>query len=422
MIQVVRFVKTNWLPILAVVIPSGLFLGPIPYSPMGYYLLLIVLASLAFFKNQQLNKSAIAFIIACGLSIIFGNASPIFKSWERLGLFTLLLIAYFPVFQSDYIDRLRSKTFPLMLCVMVITSIGSLMAYFLGINYMTKAFHALADSVSIDSTGWFGGLTYQSMMLGPICALALTSLIWFLVEKAQTSKQKIVVGIMSFMTLCCMMLTASRSANVAGFFGVLTILLLKYNQRIEKLFKVIITILLLSVVLSPLYMPYADKVLSKQRDNQEAGSTFASRQIRWNHRLEEFSEYPVFGYGFVAINTDNYGEYMASSGIIEPGSSWLAIMSMTGILGFTCFATMLFSTVSKLYRLKVQDEDKWALLHLGILTVFALHFVAEGYVFSGGGALCFLFWFFFGCAYSYSRDNLPYMPLLNTENRIDWHE
>lgn len=98
----------------------------------------------------------------------------------------------------------------------------------------------------------------------------------------------------------------------------------------------------------------------------------------------------------------------ASTGIIEPGSSWLAILSMTGIAGFAFFMTLLFSTVSKLYALFKEDNDDWALLHLGILAVFAIHFIAEGYVFSGGGALCFLFWFFFGCAYSYARDNIPY--------------
>lgn len=81
---------------------------------------------------------------------------------------------------------------------------------------------------------------------------------------------------------------------------------------------------------------------------------------------------------------------------------------MTGIAGMVCFLVMFLSTCSKLYNLFRYDDDEWALLHLGILAVFSIHFIAEGYVFSGGGALCFLFWFFFGCAYSFARNPIEY--------------
>lgn len=408
MSQAIYFIKNNWLPLAMVLIPSGLFLGPMPYNSMGYYSLLVILTVLSFIKKTQVSKVAMLFLLVCALSIVLGNASPIFKSWGRLGLFSLLVFAYFPVFQSKYSDRLHSKAFLIMLVVIVFTSVGSFAGYFLGINYMTKAFSAFADSVTVDTTGWFGGLTYQSMMLGPICAISLTILIWLLIEKVETKKMKWLVGCLAFMALCCMMLTASRSANAAGAFGVGVVLLVKYRNRIGKILQIGIMLALLSVVLSPLYMPYADKVLSKQRDNEVSGSTFASRQDRWQHRLQEFSEYPVFGYGFAAIDTNNYGEYMPSTGIIEPGSSWLAILSMTGIVGFALFLTLLLSTVSRLYALFKENNDDWALLHLGILAVFVIHFIAEGYVFSGGGALCFLFWFFFGCAYSYARNDIPY--------------
>ena len=406
--NLVDYIRQNWLPLLMVFIPAGLFLAPLPHSSVVYYALLIILAGLAVIKNQAISNTAILLLTACMLSIMFGNAAPLFRPWERLGLFALLLIAYFPVFQSVFFDELRSRTFRIMLIVMVFTCIGSFIGYFFGINYMAISFKSFANSITIDTVGWFGGLTYQSMMLSPICAIALTILIWALTEWAETPKKKIIVTCAAFASLCCMMLTASRSGNAAGVAGVALVLFLKYRSRIGKMMQIGIVGIMLAIVLSPVYMPYADKVLSKQKDNEAAGSTFTSRQSHWEHRIEEFSEYPVFGYGFCAVDTDNHGEYMPSTGIVEPGSSWLAILSMTGIVGTVCFIILLWSTVSKLYHEYKSEDDPWALLHLGILTVFAVHFIAEGYVFAGGGALCFLFWFFFGCAYSYARNPIPY--------------
>ncbi len=409
--QVFIYIKRNWLPLVMVLIPSGLFLGPIPFSTNLYYALLIILSILAIFKAQGISKAGIILLVACAISIIVGNANPLFKSWSRLGLFSLLLIAYFPIFKSEYFDGLRHSAFPIMMIVLTFTSVGSFICYFLGINYMTKAFKAYADSVTVDTTGWFGGLTYQSMMLGPICALALTFLVWVLVRKSKTKRLKWIIALIAFMSLCCMMLTASRSANAAGIIGAVTILWIRYKSQLGNLMKVGVIVVLLSIVLSPLYMPYADKVMSKQYANAKAGTTFASRQSHWEHRIEEFSEYPLFGYGFAAINTKNHDEYQAGSGTIEPGSSWLAILSMTGLVGTIAFLTLFISTLYKLYYLFIYDNDGLSILYIGLMMVFCTHFIAEGYIFSGGGALCFIFWFLFGCAYSYARNPIQYSML-----------
>lgn len=400
-----NYIRQNWLPITMVFVPAGLFLGPLPHSSAVYYGLLIILAGLAFIKNKKTSSAALFFLMVCALSIVCGNADPLFRPWERLGLFAFLLAAYFPVFQSDYFDRLRAKIFPLMLYVMVFTSVGSFIGYFGGINYMNRFD---ASPYSIDTVGWFGGLTKHSMMLSPICALSLTILAWYFIERSKTKKERVIVACAAFASFCCMLLTASRGGNAAGVAGVILVLFLKYRSRIGKILQIGIIGIALAAILSPIYMPFADKVMSKQHTNEEAGSTFSSRESHWEHRMEEFSEYPVLGYGFCAIDTDNIGEYMPSTGIVEPGSSWLAVLSMTGLAGMTCFVILLYSTITRLYRNLKRETDPWALLHLGILTVFSVHFIAEGYVFSGGGALCFLFWFFFGCAYSYARNPISY--------------
>lgn len=399
--QILRYIKANWLPLLMVLMPSGLFLGPIPYSSIVYYIFLGFMALLAFVKCEKVSILPILFLFCCAISIILGNPSPIFKSWSRLLLFCLLLMAYFPIFKSQYFAELRQRSLYPMLYLMTFTAVGSFICYFIGINYMARSFGAFVDSISNDNTGWFGGLTYHSMMLGPICAIALTIEVWYLLHKDLSNKIKLLMLCVIFSTFCCMLLTASRGANMAGIIGVAVVTMIRYRGRLGKLSKICITLIISLAALYPIYAPYADKLISKQKANELSGSTFASREERWEHRLSEFSEYPIFGYGFAAINTNYSNEYQKSSGIIEPGSSWLALLSMTGIAGFICFLSMFLSTIKNLYRYYNNYYDEIALLHLGILSIFAVHFISEGYIFSGGGALCFLFWFFFGNAYSH---------------------
>lgn len=407
--MIIRLLLCNWFPLLVVFIPASLILEPLPFRSVLYYVMLIVLSGLAVIKMQKISITALCFIMVCALSIICGNADPLFKSWDRLFFFALLFIACFPVFESQYFDKLRSKIFPMMLFVVIFTCIGSFIGYFFGINYMT----IYSESTTIDTAGKFGGLTPHSMMLGPICAVALTVLIWFLIEKSETKKAKIIVACAAFAAFCCMLLTASRSSVLAGLAGVASVLFLKYRKRLGKMLQVGIVGVMFAVIMSPIYMPYLNKVMEKQHNNEEMGSAFASRESRWLHRLQEFSEYPIFGYGFCAIDTHSYGEYQPSTGVVEPGSSWLAILSMTGLVGMVCFLALLLPTIMRLYRKVNREADRWALLHLGILVVFLVHFIAEGYVFAAGSALCFLFWFLFGCATVYARNPTPYTLNMN---------
>lgn len=416
MTKIITYIQENFCVICMAIIPAGLYLAPIPFISPLYYLLLLVLTVLAITKNQRINIPAVLLILSCILSIIFGNPDPIFKSWSRLGLFILLICSFFPVFQSHYFDYLRSKLFVIVLFLITITSVGSFPAYFLGINYMISTPELLTAFMREGSTGLFGGLTTHSMTLGMISALALIILAWWLLLQCHSKKQYIIFGILAGFAFISMLLSASRIANLAGAVGVITILMLKYGFSLTSIIKKYSGIVILCLILAPIFTPYAGGLISKQSNNEKAGSTFSSRQSRWEHRLEEFDQNLLFGCGFVSVDTKYQDEYVAYSGIVEPGSSWLAILSMTGIFSFLSFGYLMLSTMKKLTKLHRYEDDSWALLHLGIMIAFCVHFIAEGYIYSAGGGLCYLFWFFFGCAYSYARDPIPYViPLINDE-------
>ncbi len=407
MIRLISFVKTNWIALGITLLPAGQMLGIMPYSSFMYYVFLVGCVLYLLTHSHGVRLAPSLFLVACGLSILLGSPDPLFRSWERLGLFALVLMVCYPIIISERFDAVRLKAYKMVLCLLTFTSVGSFFCYFMGINYMTKAFSTFADSVTVDTVGWFGGLTYQSMLLGPISAIAATFLLWILIEAPLVKIWRILILFGLLASICCMFISASRSANVAGLIGCLSLILIKYRSRFDKFVKVAFGIGILAMVLSPIYMPFAEKVLSKQESNVAAGSAFASRSQRWEHRWEEFERNPIFGHGFVAIDTKNTGEYMRSTGIVEAGTSWLSILSMTGLLGFSIFVYMLLSVISRLYR-KIQEDDAGSLLLLPILLIFCVHFIAEGYIFAGGGYMCYLFWLTFGTASYYSGMDCVY--------------
>ena len=189
--------------------------------------------------------------------------------------------------------------------------------------------------------------------------------------------------------------------------------ILKRNS-LSKLFKTFFTTVILALVFSPAYSPYLTPVIQKQAENEKKGNTFSSRASRWDHRWEEFTDNPLFGVGFAAIDPKHTDEYDTVTGVIETGSSWLSAVSMIGLLGIIPMFYMIYKTTKGLYR-KSCDDSSSALI-LSILIVYYIHMVVEGYLFAGGNFLCFLFWLTLGIGHSRIMEydeNRSIYPLLS---------
>ena len=105
--------------------------------------------------------------------------------------------------------------------------------------------------------------------------------------------------------------------------------------------------------------------------------------------MYEFSESPLFGVGFCAIDPATGDEYDVSTGTIEPGTSWLQVPSMTGLAGTIPFVLILLSAWKNISRKKLYPQRG---LMMGLLLTFFFHFFAEGYLFSAGGEMCAFAW------------------------------
>lgn len=380
------FEQIKWIPLLAafaILLPQ---IGPIPRIPYIHIPLLVICLAMNLGRHWTVSLSCVLFLFYLPINIIFTNPDPVFQSWSRMGLFIVVFLFASPLFKGEYIASLRNKVFIGILIISSILSVGSFFCYFVGINYMKST---IDDFVG--SSGYFGGLTRHSMSLAVFSGIS--ALYFFYKSQKNSIHHKLIYLVLTAISLGSLLFSASRSALLAALAGLLVILYVvkKENGSFIKTLLVIIVGVMLSF---PLWESAADGVMKKQKNNEQSGSTFDSRSPKWTARALEFASSPVFGVGFSAQDPDGKDTFDKKTGIVEPGSSWLAILSMTGVIGFVLVGIVF---IFPFFYLRDNPSPYNALL-LGLMFFFSLSFVAEGYIFAGGNPLCFIAWLVFGCA------------------------
>ncbi len=117
----------------------------------------------------------------------------------------------------------------------------------------------------------------------------------------------------------------------------------------------------------------------------------------WQNLWEKFIDQPINGIGFCSVRlVDEIAiEHAKRTGHAESGSSWLGVLSMTGILGGSSVIIILISTIHSLQKVILLDRLRGSYL-VGILIFFIMHMCAEGYIFSAGSMAFFIFWLLIG--------------------------
>lgn len=394
---VFKHISSPWLWLA--LIPGGMIFGPLPFSSIVYYILLIVLTILSISGAKQNNFLPIAFLISCALSIIIGQPAPLFKSWPRLGLFAILLIGVFPVFSNKKIWFIRSQLFKYTLWLCAFIGVSGVFCYFAGINYFRT--DITNPEALLNEAGLFAGFTRHSMLLGPCGAIGIVFFSWL---SLQCKKKKIFKYLYWGAAVLCLLttfLSASRGATFGGIIGFMTLLFVSNRGKIGKFIGIIILLAGIFLAAAPSLERFTKPLYDKQERNDELGGTFSSRQSKWEHRIDEFKSNPMFGVGFAAVDIANRIDYDPNTGTTEAGSSWLALLSMTGLMGFSIFCAIYFPTVRQLTKRALRERGYGkATLYLPLLSIFFVTMFTEGYLLAGGSFFCYFFWLLLGLSYS----------------------
>lgn len=383
----------NWPAFIFAIIGLLPVIGHVPPTTLIFYSFLIVLFFWILKNQKEYIHVCGLFIVACIVSICIASPPAFFRVWERLGLFTLVFVVGSPLFQGEVIRKFRYQSLYVMMKLCVVISVVSFVFYFLGINY----FEVNEEALDVSMVGGFGGLTKHSMLLGPISCFALI----YTSYKALSTKNRW-YWILAVCSAACTMFATSRGAFLAGIIGNVAMLYV-FAQKRSQFYKILGTILILGAVTFPLWNSALEGLENKQIGNVEAGSITDSRNKKWMNRIEEFETNPLTGVGFCAcdIKCSDYSPY---TGTIEGGSSWLIILSMTGLLGFIPFCVLIIRCIKHTFYHRTKES---ALL-MGLLSALLFHFISESYILAGGSQLCFIAWMVIGCCY----DNI-YRPKIN---------
>ena len=171
--RIISYVKYDigWIPFLCafLMLDKNLaFKLPFLYEIVNIILIIIPIYLMSRCQLPEFDKLTSVFIVISLLSLLLNRVNPVFHAYERLVLFTLLLLSFSPLLQSDSARDFRAKVFVMILWGAVLISLISFCCYFLGINYMKIE----GSSYLLNKAGTFGGITTQSMALGPISGIA----------------------------------------------------------------------------------------------------------------------------------------------------------------------------------------------------------------------------------------------------------
>lgn len=381
------------LSLLFAIAMSAHVVGFVPgsYSYPTFLLALFIAAFAMLRYIGRFDSLTIVLLLYIPISLLLAKPDSIFNSWMRYGLFALLLLTASPLIKSHKAIVFRWRVMRWILLISILLSIGSFIAYFVGINYMRSTWDGSELVNYQGSAGMFGGLTAQSMLLAPISGIGTLTAIYIAMD--HHNKKYWIIMAMCFGTL---LFSASRVSLLATICGVVA-LIYYYSDHKSIMVKRITGIMFLAIISYPLWSGATEGITKKNKGDITSGVNIDSRTPKWESRIEEWKDSPIFGIGFASVSER---DGVASRGIVEPGSSWLALLSMTGIIGFSLFLAIFIRAIK---RTLMTNTPMGALLG-SILVLLGVHMLAEGYVYAAGSYLCFMLWLTLGCATYYNPE------------------
>lgn len=254
----------------------------------------------------------------------------------------------------------------------------------------------------------FPGLMSHSMLFGAIAGL---SAVWLTKLFAVRRSSVLAAGILLACIACY--LSASRLAIASTVVGMIAVACTKLNSRIFNTMT-ILTLLVISIIGADNIRSGALELLSTNfgvetewQDQLRAKADLNSREDLWNARLLEFSMAPLFGLGlgneFSGDSTkwiDDQGiatsDLYGAAGKVEPGSSYLAVLSNTGLVGAVSLLFLFSKVIRDLWRFWIYIPLGQRMEVVGVLAFFGVHGIGEGWVYSPGSLLCVIFWLALG--------------------------
>ncbi len=366
------FTQIAGLSILVYLAPSlGSLIGQLKY-------LVFLFPILYLLKGFYIEWRMILTIVLFLTTILINNVNPIFQAEYRLLSWSLLIFAVGPLFFNEFLQEFRKKLLLSLFYTFMIMGSLSFIWWLAGLPSLGR--------------GHYTGLFTHSMLLAPIASIGSIFAITKIVS-TDSNKLKLLFLFLFISNFISLLLSASRGA-LAGTVLILILFILLSKIKYKKI------LILLSIIIGFFSLQFvtinlSDSDITKKLANRGVDNTRAGL---WHDRLLEFDSSPFFGVGFAAqdLTLDGrLGKGADENGGVEPGSTYLMILSMTGIIGVIALLILFSRYLSQIIYLKQNLNNPI----LYIFIFFLIHFISEGYIYSSGSLMAFTFWLLIGETY-----------------------
>jgi O-antigen ligase len=287
----------------------------------------------------------------------------------------LLIMAVGPTAANPQVAEFRSGAWQLVTRGLPILTVSFLLWYMLHLPNM-------------GGRVYFSAFMTQSMLLGPLCGMGIV------VATARALHQKSWRwGAVALAGMIPLMASGSRLATLstlaAGCF-----FLIKRKPVLGIGGALLVALAVVKFLHSAETDAERDQTVNFTTALAHKG-TGNSRSELWQSRIDDFKSSPFVGVG-IGLGAGNGVTKNAGGSIrIEPGSSYLAVLSMTGIFGALSFTGALGALLFRFAMVRSpQSLEKDILSVMGVF--LAVHGVAEGWILGFGSPLCLIFWLWLG--------------------------
>lgn len=360
---------------------SGLIDIPLPVITA---LSLIVLA-VCFEKQIALCLPLVSLVIYYGLTLIMHPEPELPLRASRFAAFTIGMLTFSPLLTSPWLNLAREQIGKMMFWTLAIMVAASFAIWI----------YCMATGRQMSDTTFFyygfKGVFEKGMTLSPIAGFisVITLQKALATNKPTHAAYWTIATVISIITCVA---AGSRIATVA-MIAAITIETLLMRDCLKKHLagirsRILATAAILSLAaLSPLALQV---IVHKNAIGDSHDSLIYSRQEIWATRIKEISSSPFIGIGYAnEYPRPSWKNEPGKLTYLEPGSSWMSLLSYGGIIGGALFCWFISATAKNLCRTR---HSQLTPLTISLLIFFLVDGIAEGWLLFAGALMFPLFW------------------------------
>ena len=255
----------------------------------------------------------------------------------------------------------------------------------------------------------------MGMILSPVAAVVTivsAAMALSLADNQQSKEKAYVSTIYGLMVVIGILMCAVGGSRIS-FLGLAISLLALLTIRRKSLAGILkkrtaATVLTCGVLAIIALMPLASNVIRhKNAIGERHGTILYSRQELWNDRIEEFKTSPLTGIGYAnELSSDSESEDSLRE--IEPGSSWLSLLSYGGITGASSFLWFLLLLGKRLIHSR--NNHRFPLL-FSLLLFLLVNASTEGWLMFAGSIMFPVFWLTVSAIWEAGATSFPTQPI-----------